>query len=59
MSFRLYPMLAHLSALVAAMVVENIGYRQLNSWWRLVGIWKWVRGGDGVWGEMKRKGVGT
>jgi cellulose synthase/poly-beta-1,6-N-acetylglucosamine synthase-like glycosyltransferase len=59
MSFRLYPRLAHLSALVAAMVVENIGYRQLNSWWRLVGIWKWVRGGDGVWGEMKRKGVGT
>jgi cellulose synthase/poly-beta-1,6-N-acetylglucosamine synthase-like glycosyltransferase len=59
MSFRLYPRLAHLSALVAAMVVENIGYRQLNSWWRLVGIWKWLRGGDGVWGEMKRKGVGT
>jgi cellulose synthase/poly-beta-1,6-N-acetylglucosamine synthase-like glycosyltransferase len=59
MSFRLYPRLAHLSALVAAMVVENVGYRQLNSWWRLVGIWKWVRGGDGVWGEMKRKGVGT
>jgi cellulose synthase/poly-beta-1,6-N-acetylglucosamine synthase-like glycosyltransferase len=59
MSFRLYPRLAHLSALVAAMVVENVGYRQLNSWWRLVGIWKWLRGGHGVWGEMKRKGVGT
>jgi cellulose synthase/poly-beta-1,6-N-acetylglucosamine synthase-like glycosyltransferase len=57
MSFRLYPRLAHLSALVVAMVVENIGYRQLNSWWRLVGIWKWLRGGHGVWGDMKRKGV--
>jgi cellulose synthase/poly-beta-1,6-N-acetylglucosamine synthase-like glycosyltransferase len=59
MSFRLYPRLAHLRALVAAMVVENVGYRQLNSWWRLVGIWKWLRGGEGVWGEMRRKGVGT
>lgn len=59
MSFRLYPKLAHLRALVAAMLVENIGYRQLNSWWRLLGIWKWLRGGHGVWGDMKRKGVGT
>lgn len=59
MSFRLYPKVSHLRALVAAMLLENFGYRQLNSWWRLVGIWKWLRGGHGVWGEMKRKGVGT
>ena len=57
MSFRLYPKLAHLRVLVAAMFLENLGYRQLNSWWRLVGIWKWLRGGHGVWGEMARKGV--
>lgn len=57
MSFRLYPKLAHLRVLVAAMFLENLGYRQLNSWWRLVGIWKWLRGGHGVWGEMTRKGV--
>ena len=59
MSFRLYPKMSHLRVLVAAMLVENLGYRQLNSWWRLVGIWKWLRGGHGVWGDMKRKGVGT
>ncbi|HET9822312.1 MAG TPA: glycosyltransferase [Burkholderiaceae bacterium] len=57
MSFHLYPRLAHLRALVAAMVLENLGYRQLVSWWRLVGIWRWLRGGHGVWGDMKRKGV--
>jgi hypothetical protein len=48
---------AHLRALVVAMVIENFGYRQLNSWWRLIGIWTWLRGGHGVWGEMTRKGV--
>jgi cellulose synthase/poly-beta-1,6-N-acetylglucosamine synthase-like glycosyltransferase len=57
LSFKLYPRLAHLRALVVAMVIENFGYRQLNSWWRLIGIWKWLRGGHGVWGEMTRKGV--
>jgi cellulose synthase/poly-beta-1,6-N-acetylglucosamine synthase-like glycosyltransferase len=57
MSFRLYPKMSHLRALVAAMVVENLGYRQLNSWWRLIGLWRWLRGGHGVWGEMTRKGV--
>ena len=57
LSFKLYPRLAHLRALVLAMVIENFGYRQLNSWWRLIGIWKWLRGGHGVWGQMTRKGV--
>ena len=59
MAFRIYPQLAQLRALLIAVLIENLGYRQLNSWWRLVGTWKWLRGGHGAWGDMKRKGVGT
>jgi cellulose synthase/poly-beta-1,6-N-acetylglucosamine synthase-like glycosyltransferase len=59
LAFRTYPRPRHLAKLIGAIVLENLGYRQLNSWWRLVGIWKWLRGGHGVWGDMKRKGVGT
>jgi cellulose synthase/poly-beta-1,6-N-acetylglucosamine synthase-like glycosyltransferase len=36
-------------------VLENFGYRQLTEWWRLVGVWEFVRRKRG-WGEMKRKG---
>ncbi|QIF05638.1 glycosyltransferase family 2 protein [Roseimicrobium sp. ORNL1] len=36
-------------------VVENFGYRQLNSWWRVMGIWQYLRGKQG-WGAMTRKG---
>ena len=59
MSFRLYPRLAHLFTLVLAMLLENIGYRQLNAFWRLEGTWKWLRGRPSVWGNMKRRGVGS
>lgn len=41
--------------LAGAAVLENFGYRQLNSWWRLVGFWQWMRGVKS-WGEMTRKG---
>ena len=33
---------------------ENVGYRQLNSYWRLKGIVLWVFGTKRAWGEMKR-----
>ena len=48
MAFRIYPQLAQLRALLIAVLIENLGYRQLNSWWRLVGTWKWLRGGHGA-----------
>jgi cellulose synthase/poly-beta-1,6-N-acetylglucosamine synthase-like glycosyltransferase len=59
MSFRTYPRTRDFFLLMAVMVVENFGYRQLNSWWRMVGTWKWIRGKPNVWGEMTRKGIGT
>ena len=41
--------------LAAAAVLENFGYRQINSFWRLRGLWEWLRGVKS-WGEMTRKG---
>ncbi len=41
--------------LFIAAVLENFGYRQLNSYWRLRGLWQWMTGVKS-WGEMSRKG---
>lgn len=57
-SFHVYPRQRHMLALFAAGVVENFGYRQINVWWRLVGLWQWLRGRQGGWGTMQRKGIG-
>ncbi|MYN05142.1 glycosyltransferase [Pseudoduganella sp. DS3] len=54
-SFHLYPRASQLLTLAAVVVVENFGYRQLNSWWRLIGLYKWARGGEAKWGVMTRK----
>jgi cellulose synthase/poly-beta-1,6-N-acetylglucosamine synthase-like glycosyltransferase len=54
LSFHLYQRPRHLAALLAAMLLENLGYRQLTAWWRLRAIVTWLRGGPGLWGEMTR-----
>ena len=36
-------------------LLENVGYRQLTVYWRLRGLWKFVRGRKD-WGAMERKG---
>jgi cellulose synthase/poly-beta-1,6-N-acetylglucosamine synthase-like glycosyltransferase len=36
-------------------LLENIGYRQLTVWWRLRGLWNFIRGRKD-WGAMERKG---
>jgi cellulose synthase/poly-beta-1,6-N-acetylglucosamine synthase-like glycosyltransferase len=36
-------------------LLENIGYRQLTVYWRLRGVWKFLRGKKD-WGKMERKG---
>jgi cellulose synthase/poly-beta-1,6-N-acetylglucosamine synthase-like glycosyltransferase len=56
-SFRVYTRYRHLAILALAAVLENFGYRQLNSWWRLRGTWQWLRGKQASWGDMARKGV--
>ena len=48
--------LRNLSLLLVAAVVENFGYRQLNTVWRVTGIWKYLRGHKHVWGHQPRRG---
>jgi cellulose synthase/poly-beta-1,6-N-acetylglucosamine synthase-like glycosyltransferase len=56
MSFHLYPRASQLAMLVLVAVVENLGYRQLVTWWRLIGLTRWLRGAQSSWGTMTRKG---
>jgi len=56
MSFHIYPRPSQLLVLGVVVVAENFGYRQLNSWWRLVGLWRWARQQESTWGTMTRKG---
>jgi cellulose synthase/poly-beta-1,6-N-acetylglucosamine synthase-like glycosyltransferase len=57
MAFHLYPRLGQLGLLALIVVAENFGYRQLNSWWRLVGLYRWATNRQSAWGAMKRKGL--
>jgi cellulose synthase/poly-beta-1,6-N-acetylglucosamine synthase-like glycosyltransferase len=56
MSFHIYPEPRHLAMLALIVLLENFGYRQLNSWWRLVGLYRWATEGEASWGAMTRKG---
>jgi len=55
LSFRRYPKIFDLVILFAYAVLENFGYRQLNTWWRFKGFLDHILGKKG-WGEMERKG---
>lgn len=54
MSFHVYPRARDLLKLFVVAIVENFGYRQLTVWWRLKGLFGWLRGRAPEWGEMKR-----
>lgn len=55
-SFHVYPRFDQVCTLFVAILLENLGFRQLNSWWRVVGLFRWLTGSQGphAWGEMKR-----
>lgn len=55
---RRFPRARDLILLAGAAVLENFGYRQLNSYWRIRGLWQWLRG-EHAWGSMTRKGFST
>jgi hypothetical protein len=55
MAFRRYPKIRHLALLAALGVLENFGYRQLTTYWRLRGVIDFFRKKQG-WGVMTRKG---
>ena len=54
-SYRRYPRFTDLLQLFGLAVLENFGYRQLNSYWRLRGFFSGIRGVKG-WGKIERKG---
>lgn len=57
-SFHMYPKFRHLALLALVVVAENLGYRQLNTWWRLIGLYRWASQREASWGDMKRRGIG-
>ena len=54
MSFHIYPKPQQVALLLLMVVVENFGYRQLNSLWRLWGLLLWLSRSKAKWGDMKR-----
>ncbi len=58
-SFRVYRRFSDIIVLFAAAVVENLGYRQMISVWRLVALVKWLFGSEARWGSISRAGFGA
>lgn len=56
-AFCTYPRPRQLAQLLGAVLAENIGYRQLTNWWRVVGLWLWAARREQRWGKMTRKGA--
>ena len=56
LSFRRYPRILDLLHLFALAVIENLGYRQLATYWRFRGIFSALLRRKS-WGRMERKGL--
>jgi cellulose synthase/poly-beta-1,6-N-acetylglucosamine synthase-like glycosyltransferase len=54
LGFRRYRRLRDLLAMFGLAVIEGIGYRQLNTYWRARGLWSALRGKK-TWGQMTRQ----
>jgi cellulose synthase/poly-beta-1,6-N-acetylglucosamine synthase-like glycosyltransferase len=54
LSFHIYPKTRDILWLFLAVIAENLGYRQLNSYWRIKGLIQWMLGRKAKWGEMTR-----
>ena len=57
-TFRRYPKIKDVLIMSAYAFLENFGFRQIHSWWRLKGLIDFLRGNK-EWGTMTRKGFGT
>jgi cellulose synthase/poly-beta-1,6-N-acetylglucosamine synthase-like glycosyltransferase len=55
--FRRYPRRGDLYRLIGLAILENFGYRQLTTWWRLRGSVNVLRKTKS-WGRMERRGFG-
>jgi len=54
LTFHRFPKLRHLLLLFFVAVLENFGYRQLNSVWRVMAFVQWAMGRPSRWGAMTR-----
>jgi len=54
-SFNTYAKPRYLVLLLLIAILENLGYRQINSVWRVIGVVRWVFRRKGRWGEMSRR----
>ena len=57
-SYRRYRRVTDLLMLIGLGVIENFGFRQLTTWWRIKGTYDFLRG-KGGWGAMVRTGFST
>ncbi|HMI45263.1 MAG TPA: glycosyltransferase family 2 protein [Gemmatimonadaceae bacterium] len=55
LSFHRYETFRDRALLFLWAMLENLGYRQMTVYWRLRGLWKFLRGRKD-WGAMERKG---
>ena len=55
LGFRRYRSLRDLLVLLGWALTENFGYRQLTVFWRVRGLWRYLRG-HAHWGDMQRQG---
>jgi cellulose synthase/poly-beta-1,6-N-acetylglucosamine synthase-like glycosyltransferase len=53
---RRYPSWRHSFHLFFAAIIENFGFRQILTWWRVQGLIEGIKGKKGGWGEMERRG---
>jgi cellulose synthase/poly-beta-1,6-N-acetylglucosamine synthase-like glycosyltransferase len=58
LAFRRYKRTRDFSQLLLLPLVEAFGYRQLNAWWRIKGLWSYLRSNES-WGVMERSGFDT
>ncbi|CAG4972549.1 glycosyltransferase family 2 protein [Novilysobacter luteus] len=56
LSFKVYGRKRDMLSLFAVAVLENLGYRQFNTLWRIRGMWQWFTRRKHQWGVMRRSG---
>lgn len=55
LSFHRYEHTSDLFQLIFLAVLDSVGYRQINAWWRIKGLWSYLRGNED-WGAIRRTG---
>lgn len=57
-TYRRYPSLKHVFILTMYAFIENMGFRQIHTWWRFSGLIDFLKGNK-EWGMMIRRGLET